>query len=375
MPKNSNQNSQKQKRSQGQRPGPSRKTAKKSVWKEVKGASQQVNAPVAVARTNITKPPEIIPKKINGHTAIVVKHRELIGDCGNGIVNTFTITNNLPLNPGMSTTFPWLNLIAQCWEKYRFRKLNFEYVTRVGTSSFGSILFAADYDAADAAPTGETIMSSYESCRESALWTNQIIPLKELSLADRNQYKYVRTEPLAANLDIKTYDSGNFYVATTGVQVDVVHGKLWVDYEVELIIPCLPPLGATFGPAHLAAVTPTAAQTLGSANAESESSGHPNPLVASIDAALQRLTLQDINPGDFYAITQNLTGTVIASLGTGLAAVSGVSNLANFVSTDNSGSRGSIWTTFKAENSFPVLAATAVSAATIASNGLFISNF
>lgn len=49
--------------------------------------------------------------------------------------------------------------------------------------------------------------------------------------------RYVRTQALAANLDIKTYDVGNLNVAAQGISVTSAVGELWVEYDIELITP------------------------------------------------------------------------------------------------------------------------------------------
>lgn len=73
--------------------------------------------------------------------------------------------------------------------------------------------------------------------------------------------KYVRTTALAANLDVKTYDAGNFFVCTTdGTAVN--WGKLWVEYDVDLYVPQLPPQGIPHLAEHLSASSSTTADPL-----------------------------------------------------------------------------------------------------------------
>jgi hypothetical protein len=51
------------------------------------------------------------------------------------------------------------------------------------------------------------------------------------------QRKFVRSQALAANLDIKTYDSGNLFVFTVDSAAAASWGKLWVEYDVDLFTP------------------------------------------------------------------------------------------------------------------------------------------
>ena len=119
-----------------------------------------VSAPVSMASTMRNIQPRIA---YNGSNSCCIAHRELIATI-NHSVNFSTISFNL--NPGLSSTFPWLAPMAAQWEQYRFKKLLFNYVTRTSTTTVGSILLAPDYDASDAAPTSEVNMASYQDCVE-----------------------------------------------------------------------------------------------------------------------------------------------------------------------------------------------------------------
>lgn len=121
----------------------------------------------------------------------------------------FTVANTFALNPGLSTTFPWLSTQAVGWEQYKFNKLKFCYYTRTGTSTPGSILMVPDYDAADAAPTTEQIASAYRDVVEEVPWIEEFsCTLDPRAMLEPGNRKYIRTASLAANLDVKTYDAG-----------------------------------------------------------------------------------------------------------------------------------------------------------------------
>lgn len=88
-----------------------------------------------------------------------IRHRELVASITGSAA--FTVASNFSINPGLPASFPWLSVEAQGWEKYRFESLKLCYYTRTGTNVPGSLLLAADYDAADAAPATEQIASAY----------------------------------------------------------------------------------------------------------------------------------------------------------------------------------------------------------------------
>jgi hypothetical protein len=197
---------------------------------------RQVGVSAAYATQQIGRGPivEATSKKC------VVRNRELLASIQGS--SNFVVQRRFALNPGIPASFPWLSTMAKSWEKYVFRRLKFEYYTRTGTQTAGSVLLSPDYDAADVAPATEQVASSYNGTVEDAPWKDMKIDLPMSRMHEKGEPKFVRTGPLAANLDIKTYDAGNMHVCTTDGAV-VSWGKIWVDYEVEFTIPSLPPNG------------------------------------------------------------------------------------------------------------------------------------
>jgi hypothetical protein len=166
----------------------------------------------------------------------VITHRELVKTVVSGPVADAFTTVGFPVNPGMAETFPWLSRLASNYEKYKFHKLVFRYVTRAATTDRGGVIMAPDYDAADAPPTTEEQASAYTDAVESPVWQSFDVPLRAASQGA----KYVRSGAVV-DTDIKTYDIANFFCATvpaTGA-TDLSIGKLWVEYVVELMIPQL----------------------------------------------------------------------------------------------------------------------------------------
>lgn len=175
------------------------------------------------------------PKITRGQNSCTIVHRELVDSITGS--TAFTCTS-YAVNPGIQRTFPWLFYQALGWEKYRFKRIKFSSFTRTGSTTPGSLLLAPDFDAADAAPVNEQIASSYSSCSEDVPWKDIhcILPSNMI-----NVEKYVRSAPVAST-DIKTYDLCNLQLCTVdGTAVN--WGKLWVDYEIELINPQAPPTG------------------------------------------------------------------------------------------------------------------------------------
>jgi len=190
----------------------------------------------AYASGQATAPPRITADR---NTSRIV-HRELISSVSGS--SAFAVAASFALNPGISATFPWLSTQAQSWEQYRFNLLRFCFYTRTGSTTVGSLMMVPDYDAADAAPASEQIASSYEDVSEDAPWKDIACVLRPSAMHSNGPKKFVRSGPLPANLDIKTYDAGNLFVCTTDGSA-VGWGKLWVEYDVTLSVPQLNPQG------------------------------------------------------------------------------------------------------------------------------------
>jgi hypothetical protein len=200
--------------------------------------------------------------------------------------------------------------------------LRFRYLTRVGSNSSGSVMLVPDYDAADPAPLTEFTASSYEDCREDVVWKDQVCTLDPKAMNNLYGRHYNRFGALAPNLDIKTYDVGNLFVAHVGTASSPsTVGKLWVEYDIEFFKPQLPPGGVQeiYGGSVVGA-TMSAANPLGSAATVAA-----NSLGITVDNA-SSVTIA--NPGWYSMVSsvagtgitgglaQTLTSGVAASLGT-----------------------------------------------------------
>lgn len=194
-------------------------------------SARTVRAPVAQQKRRKMGTPSV-SQRSNGNT-LVVKHREFLRD----IIGTAAFASvSVPVNPGLTNSFPWLSKIARNFESYRFRKLHFEYDTMVSTDTDGVAMLVMDYDAADAAPGSKLEAMSYLGSERGPLWAPTLFKANQASLNKLPQ-RYVRFSSLASNLDIKTYDAGVFYLCTVGSSTTGTIGELYVDYEVELSTP------------------------------------------------------------------------------------------------------------------------------------------
>lgn len=192
-----------------------------------------VRAPVAQSRIKTTPAPRVERSKNNGD--VVIRHREFIGDIPGSVA--FAV-NTYPVNPGLSSTFPWLSQQASQYESYRFLRLNFEFQTMSSTATPGTVMAAVDYDPADSAPVSKTQLAAYRKFVRSAPWQDFGNHSLKEDLSKRKSY-FIRRGTLTANQDVQLYDTGNLFLATQGQADNSAVGELYVDYEVQLMTPQL----------------------------------------------------------------------------------------------------------------------------------------
>jgi len=291
------------------------------------GAGEQAFVAAAYATSQRTGQAQIFR---NGVDSCRIIHRELVGSI-TGSTN-FTVAQALALNPGLAASFPWLSNEAAGWEKYKFNSVKFEFYTRTGSNVPGSMMLVPDYDASDAAPTTEVAASAYEDTEEDAPWKDICCVLRASELMGDMKERYVRTGALAANQDIKTYDCGTLFACTVdGTAVN--WGKLWVEYDVTLITPHVPPggfqgAGTLMGApaASLAAATP-----FGTSPASTGSVIVTDPLGGLV------VDISNVQIGQEIAVTFFMQGTVLTGLSqtsvTGLTANSFGQNMFNAAAT------------------------------------------
>jgi len=197
-------------------------------------------APLARTRTMKTGTPSMSQSGFASDGRIRVTHREYLGDILGSVA--FTV-NKFSINPGLNTTFPWLAPIANQYESYLIRKMSFEYETQKSANTSGTIMLGVDYDASDANPVSKQQLMSYHDSVRSAVWSECKFVCDIRDLQKFGVQRYLRGGVLAANLDVKTFDVGNLFVATQGCADATAIGELYVTYDLELITPQSDPAG------------------------------------------------------------------------------------------------------------------------------------
>lgn len=196
-------------------------------------------APVALSVSSLNRPAfsRSVP---SSDGKIVVSHREYINDVvGSDVFGGFTAS--FPVNPGMGNTFPWLHHMAFQYEAYRFRDLKFQFCPSLPSTTPGRVFMYLDYDAADAFPSTKQAFLSNHGAVSTSAWSPIEMKADAADLHKLPQH-INRYGVLAANLDIKTYDVANLFVASQGLGAPlngVAIGELYVEYTVEFLTPQL----------------------------------------------------------------------------------------------------------------------------------------
>lgn len=205
------------------------KPATKKVTPTKSTKSTRNFAPVAYA-TNFT----------NSGRSVRISQSEIVADINPAVdkhywpredtAKDFTIAC-FPISPSNTTTFPWLSSIAGLFDKFRFRKLVFTFVSTRPTNTKGNIAMAVDFDAYDNRPDSVIKMSNLAKFTTTPVYVNKSlsVPLNHPG----NKSWYFCDD--GSSGDKKTYNLANFYLALTGVDDIKSHGYLIVDYDIELI--------------------------------------------------------------------------------------------------------------------------------------------
>jgi len=213
-----------------------------------------------VSQNFFTTNQDAVPDFSNDARCTIVTHREYIMDVVTGPISVGTSTNfnlnTFAINPGLNTTFPWLNQIAANYEEYVVQGMLFEFKTNSATAvsstntALGTVILATQYNSLAPDFVNKQQMENYDFAQsavpsESILHAIECDPKKTVT----GGKFYVRA-PLDAPGDVRLYDIGKFSIATQGMQrTNTTLGELWVTYKICFLKPRLGM--TTFAPSHV----------------------------------------------------------------------------------------------------------------------------
>lgn len=206
----------------------------------------------------------MIPIVKNTKSSFIISHREYLGDILSS-TEDFDITT-FKLNPGMSETFPWLALIAACFEQWRPRGIVFDFATEASEYTndvgIGYVALATQYNSYDIPFQDKMSMMNHEFCTRGKTSESFVHPVE--CARSENVLSDLYTRSGDAEGDIRMYDLGEVSIAVGGQTVaDKVIGELWATYEIEFLKPKLSTTTGSFLNYWLAAFIPLADTPLG----------------------------------------------------------------------------------------------------------------
>lgn len=181
-----------------------------------------------------------VPSMHKDGKAVRIKHREFLGDITG---STGFTSKSFVIQPGSSTTFPWLSNIAGMFQQYKIHGCAFEFVSTSANAlnsvntALGTVIMATQYNVAFPDFVNKAEMDQYEytcSSRPSSSLLHLIECAPHLQVMD---HLFLRTGSLPAGQDYQFYDWGKFQIATVGMQAAATIGELWVTYDIEFLKP------------------------------------------------------------------------------------------------------------------------------------------
>jgi len=180
-----------------------------------------------------------IPAMHSVSQSIIVRHKEYLGPITGS--TTFSVLQSLTLNPGDSSTFPWLAGVANRFQEYRILGAVFHYVPTSGTAisgtnpSLGSVMLQTSYRSSDTAPANKQEMLNEYWSSEAAPSEAFCHPIECDPKENPFNVQYVRSGTVPTGDSKLLYDLGVTHVAVQGqLATGNTLGDLWLSYEVEL---------------------------------------------------------------------------------------------------------------------------------------------
>jgi len=197
-----------------------------------------------------------VPSFADVNVGTRVRHREFVTnitlqtDHAGAFVNrTFVI------NPGNSTTFPWLHTIAQNYDQYEIKGMVFEYISTssdsfTGALALGQVTLATDYDITDSEYSSFTEMQNAQYTISNKPSVDMLHPIECDPKQTNNKLLYVRASGSTTGTpDARDYDFANFQVAYNGIPSGTTGdiGQIWVTYDIVFYKPQISYLGGGGG--------------------------------------------------------------------------------------------------------------------------------
>jgi hypothetical protein len=176
-----------------------------------------------------------------GKSAFVFDHSEYVCDIITSSTAGAFNSQTFAINPSNNVLFPWLSNLSTNFEMFQIDGMIFRYESTSGNAisgtnaALGTVMGYVAYDTLDTVLTSKSALLQYEGAVDARMDQSFLVGVecdpKNLPMPRL----YVGTAPSGA--DAKTYNWGNFTVATQGSQGTSANvGELWVHYRIKFLI-------------------------------------------------------------------------------------------------------------------------------------------
>lgn len=131
--------------------------------------------------------------------------------------------------------FPWLSNIAMQYEKYHFTRLALRLLPLQPTSAAGQVYAMIDYDYDDEIPQDKLSFMQNKDVKSASVFLPMTLTVDIKRVDEGMKWRY--TQAGSTGTEQRTVFGGFFVVATDGTTSTVSY-DVWVDYSVELDVPC-----------------------------------------------------------------------------------------------------------------------------------------
>ncbi len=172
-----------------------------------------------------------------------VKNTERIRKISADSTGDFLLFGPFNMNPGSSHTFSWLAGVADQFEFFEFKKLEFHYIPTCPTTTIGEVCLSADFDpnsVADPKPASIDDMMVEGTSLSGPLHGRLVYSVPQSMIKGLGTKMFVSPDNhIGDGVNVALRNLGRFFVGTSGASVTQNTGRLEASYVVELWQPSL----------------------------------------------------------------------------------------------------------------------------------------
>jgi hypothetical protein len=170
--------------------------------------------------------------------SFAIRRREFLRNISPSDSDEFGVIKFI-VNPGISTTFPWLSSLSRSFQKYKVRNLRLEYKTACSTFLPGMVMIAPVFNIKDRIPTSKIELLEYSYCKRAPVWKDFSVDVRGNDLSYKEYY--IRDNASSNVSEEFLYDCCYFCVAADGVTEETTYiGEIWLEYDLILEQPRRP---------------------------------------------------------------------------------------------------------------------------------------